>query len=166
MFCQELAAQIASNVEPVLTNANVRTFCVGIGTLETARKFCAHVPFPERYLYTDPDNAIYDALGLRNGVDATFFSASTPFAILDRIQKDGAADLIAATKRWKPWLPPKSSQGLQVSPAHCQKKLAIARPRIPVIAPPPMRAAARGSLRLRGLRAPLPALRSFDGCAR
>jgi hypothetical protein len=113
MFCQELAAQIASDVEPVLTGAGVRTLCVGIGTLETARKFCEHVPFPERYLYTDPDNAVYDALGLRNGVGATFFSASTPFAILDRIQKDGAAGLVAATKRWKPWLPPKSSQGLQ-----------------------------------------------------
>mmetsp|Transcript_25430 Transcript_25430/g.77171 ORF Transcript_25430/g.77171 Transcript_25430/m.77171 type:complete len:159 (+) Transcript_25430:213-689(+) len=113
MFCQELAAQIASEVQPVLTDAGVRTLCVGIGTLETARKFCDHVPFPADILYTDPENAVYDALGLRKGVGVTFFSADTPFAILDRLQKDGAADLIAATKRWKPWLPPKSSQGLQ-----------------------------------------------------
>ena len=28
-------------------------------------------------------------------------------------QKDNAKDLLDATKRWKPWLPPKSDQGLQ-----------------------------------------------------
>jgi len=113
MFCQELAAQIAKDVLPSLAQGNVRTLCVGIGTLETAHKFCDHVGFPAEHLYTDPDNAVYAALGLRKGVGATLFSASTPFAILDRVRKDGAADLLAATARWKPWLPPKSDQGLQ-----------------------------------------------------
>ena len=30
-----------------------------------------------------------------------------------RSSADGAADLVAATSRWKPWLPPKADQGLQ-----------------------------------------------------
>jgi len=63
--------------------------------------------------YCDPDNAAYDALGLKKGVGATFFTIDTPLAILARAQKDNAKDLLEATKRWKPWLPPKSDQGLQ-----------------------------------------------------
>ena len=55
----------------------------------------------------------YDALQLQKGVVDTFFTPDTPFAILRRLQADGAADLVAATSRWKPWLPPKADQGLQ-----------------------------------------------------
>jgi hypothetical protein len=54
-----------------------------------------------------------DALELKKGVGTTFFTIDTPLAILARAQKDNAKDLIDATKRWKPWLPPKSDQGLQ-----------------------------------------------------
>ena len=113
MFCQELAAQIARDVQPRLSDAGVATKCVGIGTLETAQKFCDHVSFPRELLYADPENAGYDALGLKKGVGETFFTVDTPFAILKRAQKDGATDLIKATANWKPWLPPKSDQGLQ-----------------------------------------------------
>jgi len=113
MFCQELAAQIARDVLPRLTEAGVATRCVGIGTLETARKFCDHVGFPRENLLADPENAGYDALGLKKGWATTFLTPDTPLSILKRAQDDGAKDLIKATSRWKPWLPPKSDQGLQ-----------------------------------------------------
>jgi hypothetical protein len=87
--------------------------CVGIGTADRGKEFCEHVGFPEEQLLCDPENAGYTALGLKKGVQSTFFTESTPLSILARAQKDGAADLIAATRRWKPWLPPKSDQGLQ-----------------------------------------------------
>lgn len=113
MFCQELAAQIARDVLPELRDADVKLLCVGIGTLETARKFCDHVSFPRDMLYADPENQAYTALDLKKGVATTFFNIGTPQSILERATKDGAADLLAATARWKPWLPPKSDQGLQ-----------------------------------------------------
>mmetsp|Transcript_157808 Transcript_157808/g.278612 ORF Transcript_157808/g.278612 Transcript_157808/m.278612 type:complete len:151 (+) Transcript_157808:512-964(+) len=113
MFCQELAGQIARDVLPRLTEADVALRCVGIGTLETAQKFCDHVGFPREYLFTDPENSAYDALGLKKGLGITFFTIDTPFSILKRAQDDGAKDLLNATSKWKPWLPPKSDQGLQ-----------------------------------------------------
>jgi len=113
MFCQELAAQIARDAVPRLTEAGVAVRCVGIGTLDTAQKFCDHVGFPRELLLADPENAGYTALGLNKGVATTFFTIDTPFAILERARKDGAADLIKATANWKPWLPPKNDQGLQ-----------------------------------------------------
>jgi len=113
MFCQELATTLARDALPRLSDADVAMRCVGIGTLETAEKFCDHVNFPRELLFADPENAAYDALGLVKGVETTFFTAETPISILKRAQTDGAADLLEATKNWKPWLPPKSNQGLQ-----------------------------------------------------
>ena len=46
-------------------------------------------------------------------MQSTFFTVDTPLAILARAKNDNAKDLLDATKRWKPWLPPKSDQGLQ-----------------------------------------------------
>lgn len=69
--------------------------------------------FPQQLLYTDPENKLYTALNLVKGVQQTFFTLDTPLSILARAKKDGAADLLAATARWKPWLPPLSDQGLQ-----------------------------------------------------
>lgn len=111
MFCQELANQIARGVVPRLSEAGVATRCVGIGTLETAQKFCDHVDFPRELLFSDPDNVAYDALQLKKGWATTFTTIDTPLSILARAKKDGAADLIQATSNWKPWLPPKSDQG-------------------------------------------------------
>ena len=115
MFCQELGAQLARDVLPVLRGGkpSVKLVAVGIGTAERGREYCEHVGLPAETLLCDPENAAYDALGLKKGVATTFFTVDTPFAILDRARKDGAADLIDATKRWKPWLPPKNDQGLQ-----------------------------------------------------
>lgn len=113
MFCQELAATLARDAQPKLQAAGVDLVCVGIGTVETAQKFCDHVGFPRELLYADPENAGYDALCLTKGLAPTFFNPETPLAILRRLQQDGAADLVSATARWRPWLPPKSDQGLQ-----------------------------------------------------
>mmetsp|Transcript_17611 Transcript_17611/g.45197 ORF Transcript_17611/g.45197 Transcript_17611/m.45197 type:complete len:151 (+) Transcript_17611:208-660(+) len=113
MFCQELAATIVREALPTFQEADIALCCVGIGTAERASEFCDHVGFPRELLFADPDNAGYSALGLNKGVGTTFFTIDTPLSILARAQKDGAADLIEATKRWKPWLPPKSEQGLQ-----------------------------------------------------
>ena len=113
MFCQELACTLAREALPQLREADVKLLCVGIGTAERGREFCAHVGFPEELLLSDPENAGYAALGLKKGVATTFFTIDTPLSILARAQKDGASDLIEATKRWKPWLPPKNDQGLQ-----------------------------------------------------
>ena len=113
MFCQELAAQLARDAFPRLDDAGVLTRCVGIGTLDTARAFCDHVGFPRERLYADPENAAYTALNLNKGVAATFFTIDTPLSILRRAKEGTADGLLSATKRWKPWLPPKSDQGLQ-----------------------------------------------------
>ena len=113
MFCQELAAQLARDVKPRLDEAGCKLLAVGIGTDERARQFCEHVDFPQELLFADPDNAAYDALGLKKGWQTTFFTIDTPLSILKRATKDGAQDLVDATSRWKPWLPPKSDQGLQ-----------------------------------------------------
>ena len=113
MFCQELAAQLARDVKPRLDEACCKLLAVGIGTDERAREFCKHVGFPAANLYADPENEAYDALGLNKGWGTTFFTIDTPLSILKRAQDDGAKDLIDATSRWKPWLPPKSDQGLQ-----------------------------------------------------
>ena len=47
------------------------------------------------------------------GVERTFFNAASPFAIKDRIEKDGAEELRDVMPRWKPWIPPRLDQGLQ-----------------------------------------------------
>jgi len=113
MFCQELAAQLARDVKPRLDEAECKLLAVGIGTPERGREFCEHVGFPAASLYADPENEAYTALGLKKGVQTTLFSIDTPLAILKRAQQDGATDLLAATSRWKPWIPPKLDQGLQ-----------------------------------------------------
>ena len=115
MFCQELGAQLTRDVLPKLSGASppVKLLAVGIGTAERGREYCDHVGFPAENLLCDPENAAYDALGLKKGVQTTFFTVDTPLAILARAKNDNAKDLLDATKRWKPWLPPKSDQGLQ-----------------------------------------------------
>lgn len=113
MFCQELAAQICRDLKPNLDQAKVQLVCVGIGTSARAKEFCEHVGFPEDSLYSDPDNQCYTALGLKSGFATTFLQPTTPLSIAARLKKDGASDLLAATGRWKPWIPPQLEQGLQ-----------------------------------------------------
>ena len=99
---------------PALEEAGVELVRVGIGTDARAREFAAHVGFPLDRLYADPENTCYDALELKFGVRDTFFNEATPRAILARgLADDRAEDLRAALARWRPWIPPKLSQGLQ-----------------------------------------------------
>lgn len=70
--------------------------------------------FPAEHLVSDPNNACYTALKLRSGFATTFLNPATPYAILARLQKDGARELVEnVLPRWKPWLPPRPEQGLQ-----------------------------------------------------
>lgn len=96
----------------MLDAAGVKLVLVSIGTAERAKDFVAETGFPAENLYADPTNACYDALKFRKSVGDTFFNIATPYAILDRVTKDGAADLRDVLPRWKPWLPPKQDQGL------------------------------------------------------
>ena len=110
---RELALQLARDALPALRAASANLVCVGIGTPQRAAEFCANAGFPDDTLYADPDNVCYDALRLRHGWGVTFFSVSTPFAMKERFEKDGAKDLAEFMPRWKPWLPPKMEQSLQ-----------------------------------------------------
>lgn len=85
---------------------------IAIGTDERARDFVRETGFPVEHLYADPENVAYSALRLRKGWGVTFLQAATPFAIRDRLTKDGAAGLASVLPRWKPWLPPRSDQAL------------------------------------------------------
>lgn len=91
----------------------MKLLAVGIGTPERGAEFCDHVGFYPENLVTDPDNAAYDALGLKAGLQDTFFNPETPYAILDRVQTGRIGDLVGALGRWKPWIPPKLEQGYQ-----------------------------------------------------
>ncbi|KAG2491089.1 hypothetical protein HYH03_010533 [Edaphochlamys debaryana] len=91
----------------------VKLFLVSIGTVERSRDFAKETQFPTDLLFADPANALYDALGLVKGVGVTFLSIDTPLAIKKRIDEDRTGDLMEIMPRWKPWLPPKSDQGLQ-----------------------------------------------------
>lgn len=85
---------------------------MSIGTPERGKDFARENEFPAENLYADPDNVCYDALQFYAGARRTFFDVSTPFSFKDRFLKDGAKDMQNILKRWKPWLPPKSNQGL------------------------------------------------------
>lgn len=67
----------------------------------------------EEYLFTDPENALYDDLDLRRGVKETFFSPSTPLAFLERFtKKDGMTELGEVLSKWNKafYIPPKQEQ--------------------------------------------------------
>ncbi|KAJ8610475.1 hypothetical protein CTAYLR_007763 [Chrysophaeum taylorii] len=113
----ELAATLQREALPKLRAGGVKLLCVGIaqsiGTPERGAEFSAHVGLDPEVLFTDPENAAYDALDLIKDVKNLAFNEATPFAILDRIKSDNLGDLATALSRWKPWIPPKLSQGLQ-----------------------------------------------------
>ena len=113
-FCQELARTISKEVIPVLSTTDVKLACVGIGTYERSQEFVELTEFPSKYLYVDPDNAVYDALDLVKSVKNTFFDQRTPLSLAKRFATPGKSDdLIEALSTWKPWIPPKLDQGYQ-----------------------------------------------------
>ena len=88
---------------------------VSIGLPEKGKQLIDHLEFQqgEKYLFVDPDNALYDELNLNFGVQRTFFNINTPFAFLDRITtKDGLKDLGTILSKWSKafFIPPKNEQ--------------------------------------------------------
>lgn len=108
-----MAIQLRRDAQPALEENGIKLLCVSIGTPARAKDFVAETKFPAELLFADPENVCYNALRLHKGWGRTFFTVNTPFSIKDRITKDGASDLCDVLPRWKPWLPPKSDQGLQ-----------------------------------------------------
>lgn len=57
---------------------------------------------------------MYDALEfVKSNPISLFTDARTPLSLADRIKNQRTGDLEEALKTWKPWIPPKLSQGLQ-----------------------------------------------------
>ena len=110
----ELALQLARDAAPKLAARGATLACIGIGTADRAAEFCTTYGMPPALLYADPDNVCYEALRLRAGWGATFFSIATPLAMKQGFEADGAAELRNdVLPRWQPWIPPKLEQSLQ-----------------------------------------------------
>jgi AhpC/TSA antioxidant enzyme len=81
----------------------VNLILVSIGKPEKGRQLIDHLEIAngEKYLFVDPENALYDDLLLNKGVKETFFSPSTPFSFLDRFtKKDGMKELMEVLSKW------------------------------------------------------------------
>ena len=88
---------------------------VSIGKPEVGKELVAHLMLEEgeKYLFVDPENAIYDDLDLNRGIKETFFSPSTAFSFLDRFTKeDGFEELGEVLSKWSKaaFIPPKREQ--------------------------------------------------------
>jgi hypothetical protein len=88
---------------------------VSIGKPEVGKELIHHLELKggEEYIFTDPENALYDDLDLRRGIKETFFSPSTPFAFLERFtKKDGMKELGEVLSKWNKafYTPPKQEQ--------------------------------------------------------
>eukprot|EP00238_Polyblepharides_amylifera_P015763 CAMPEP_0196578934 /NCGR_PEP_ID=MMETSP1081-20130531/13584_1 /TAXON_ID=36882 /ORGANISM="Pyramimonas amylifera, Strain CCMP720" /LENGTH=167 /DNA_ID=CAMNT_0041898335 /DNA_START=386 /DNA_END=890 /DNA_ORIENTATION=- len=109
----EFAIQLHRDLKPQLDARGCKLLVVSIGTAARAKDFVEETKFPAELLLADPENVTYDALEFYKGAARTFFNPATPFYIMDRLEKDSAADLREVMPRWKPWIPPKLEQGLQ-----------------------------------------------------
>lgn len=99
---------------PELDPYGVKLFLVSIGTPERGVEFSELTGFPQDRLIADPENALYDKLGFYRNVQRTFFDVRTPLSIFGRVfRKDRGGDLVEATMKWKPWIPPRGEQALQ-----------------------------------------------------
>ena len=98
-----------------LESRGVNLVMVSIGLPGKGQKLIDHLEFKngEKYLFVDPENAMYDALNLNFGVQRTFFDINIPFAFLDRItSKDGLKALGEILSKWNKafFIPPKTDQ--------------------------------------------------------
>jgi hypothetical protein len=76
---------------------------VSIGKPEIGKQLIRHLEIPNgsQYIFVDPDNVLYDALNLNKGIKETFFTPSTPFAMLDRFtKKGGMSELTEVLSKW------------------------------------------------------------------
>lgn len=93
---------------------NTKLVCVGIGTYDRSIEFCELTGFPREYLFSDAENALYDALDLvKSNTVQLITDARTPLAIAKRFREGKGEFLLGALKTWQPWIPPKLNQGLQ-----------------------------------------------------
>ena len=74
MPCRELARELAANVWPELRPLGIKFYLVSIGPPERAQEFSKLTGFPEDQLLADPDNVLYEALGMRKDIASTFFN--------------------------------------------------------------------------------------------
>ena len=101
---------------PIIETSSVKLVCIGIGTLQRSLDFSAHTGFDRKYLFSDEENKVYDALGLVKSTPATLFTdARTPLALLKRIREKKTSFLANALSSWSNamWIPPRLEQGLQ-----------------------------------------------------
>ena len=90
-----------------------KLLCVGIGTPERAQEFCDLTSIGRDILYSDEDNAVYDALELvKSNPVSVVTDIRTPLAMAKRLQAGKGGFLKTALSEWKPWIPPKLEQGL------------------------------------------------------
>jgi hypothetical protein len=102
-------------VRDTLLAGDVKLVMVSIGKPEIGKDLVAHLELQDgdQFLFVDPENSLYDQLDLNRGVAETFFSPSTPLALLDRLtKKDGMKDLLEVLSKWNKafYLPPKRDQ--------------------------------------------------------
>lgn len=113
-MCQEHLLQYSRKREDLLASG-IDLIMISIGKPEVGKELIAHLELQEgeKYIFVDPENALYDDLDLRRGVKETFFSVSTPLSFLDRFtKKDGMKDLIEVLSKWNKafYIPPKQEQ--------------------------------------------------------
>ena len=86
-----------------LEDQGIRLVMISVGKPEIGAQLVDHLQIlhGEKYLFVDPENALYDALDLNRGVGRTFANINTPLAFLDRFTKpDGMGDLLAVLSKW------------------------------------------------------------------
>jgi len=87
---------------------------ISIGKPEVGKELIEHLDIEngEEFIFADPENAVYDGLGLNKGVKATFFSSATPFAIKDRLFNGDTKELSEVLGKWRDaiYVPPKREQ--------------------------------------------------------
>ena len=118
-----MGAQLAKEVIPLFEQqkTSAQLLCIGIGTHERSLEFCQHVGFPSTYLYSDPENKVYDALKLVKSTPATLFTdVRTPLALAKRFSDGKQQYLSKALSSWASamWIPPRLEQGLQQGGAY------------------------------------------------
>ena len=120
---RELARELVAQVWPdPLRPLGIKFFLVSIGPPVRAREFCALTGFPEDHLLADPDNVLYDALGMRRDVASLFFNVAV------RVKASYAASALDA------WLIHEAGQlrkrGLAqaVMKLHCSKAAICSKP--------------------------------------